>query len=136
MKSLRLMTLMCGAVLISIGALGGFASSAPQEKEIAVVELPDKTMLVKTELQGKYIFVHDDTKMSKGESCLYVYKYSEDQSGRPDPRPDKLVVSFHCQPVHHDKATHIVLTYGMTPTGIFDLREIQFAGSTEGHRVP
>jgi len=46
------------------------------------------------------------------------------------------VVSFHCEPVAHPKAGQIVLTYGMTTAGEFQLREIQFAGSTEGHRIP
>jgi len=130
------MTLVFGAVLISSCAFVAFAAAAPPGKELAVVELSDKTLLVKTVLQGKYIFVHDDSKMGKTEACFYVYEYAQDQAGQPDPRPDKLVVSFHCQPVQHDKATAIVLTYGMTASGMFELREIQFSGSTEGHRVP
>lgn len=134
MKSLRLMALILAAVLISTGALA--ATAAPADKEMAVVDLPDKTVLVKSVLQGKYIFLHDDSKMGKGEPCFYVYEYSQDQAGQPEVRPDKLVVSFHCQRVQHEKATHIVLTYGMTGSGMFELREIQFAGTTEGHRVP
>ena len=65
-----------------------------------------------------------------------MYEYSEDPSGKPEVRPDKLVVSFHCLPVERSKPDQIVLTYGMLSPDLFELREIQFAGSTEGHRVP
>jgi hypothetical protein len=130
MKSV-LMTLIFSTVL-TIAAV----AAAPPSKEMAVVDLPDKTLLVKAVLQGKYIFVHDDSKMSKNEPCFYVYEFTEDKTGQPEVRQDKLVTSFHCQPVQHDKARQIVLTYGMTSGGMLELREIQFEGSTEGHRVP
>ena len=106
------------------------------KKEMAVVDLTDKTQMMKEVLQGKYIFVHDDDKMAKGEACMYVYEYSEDQAGHPEAKPEKLVVSFHCESVQREKAREIVLTYGMLSADTFELREIQFPGSTNGHRVP
>ena len=136
MRIVKLMTSALGALMIAASLLVGAGGAAPPAKETAVVDIPDKTLLVKAVLQGKYIFVHDDSKMAKGEDCFYVYEYSQDSTGQPDARPDKLVVSFHCQPVQRDKSTQIVMTYGMTSSGMFELREIQFAGSTEGHRVP
>ena len=105
-------------------------------RKTSIANIPDKTKLLKTTLQGKYIFVHDDSKMAKGEPCLYVYEYSEDQAGQPEVKPEKLVVSFHCQPVERPKVDRLVLTYGMLSADLFELREIQFSGSTEGHRVP
>jgi hypothetical protein len=136
MKRFLLITLLLGATGVIIGALGSFAKAAPPEREIEVANIPDKTKLLKATLQGKYIFVHDDTKMAKGEPCLYVYKYSEDQAGMPEVKPENLVVSFHCEPVQREKAKQIVLTYGMLSSDLFELREIQFPGSTKGHRVP
>lgn len=112
------------------------ASAGPTGKDMSVVDLPDKTRVMKTVLQGRYIFVHDDEKMASGAACFYIYEYSADATGQPEARPDKLVVSFHCQPVQREKATHIVLTYGMVNSELFELREIQFTGSAEGHRVP
>lgn len=136
MRQHSLMTLSLIIVGILIGASARSVAAAPPVKEIAVVELQDKTHLGKTVLQGKYIFVHDDSRMAKDEPCFYVYEYSENEMRQPEARPEKLVVSFHCEPVTHPMASQIVLTYGMTTAGQFQLREIQFAGSTEGHRVP
>jgi len=136
MKRLLLMTLILGASAVIVSSLASVASATPPGKDIEVATIPDKTKLLKATLQGKYIFVHDDAMMAKGEPCLYVYEYSEDQAGRPEAKPEKLVVSFHCQPVQRGKAAQIVLTYGMLSPELFELREIQFSGSTEGHRVP
>jgi len=132
--SLRILSLI--TLVILMGASAGSAAAALRAKEMAVVNLEDKTHLGKTVLQGKYIFVHDDSPMAKDESCFYVYEYAQNEMGQPEARPEKLVVSFHCEPVEHPKASQIVLTYRMTAAGQFQLREIQFAGSTEGHRVP
>lgn len=136
MKRFLLISLIFGTVAIAFSALVSFASAAPPGKQMSVVEIPDKTKLMKTVLQGKYIFIHDDEKMAQGEPCFYVYEYSQDQAGKPEATPDKLVVSFHCQPVQRNNANQVVLTIGVVSVGLFELREIQFAGSTEGHRVP
>ena len=93
-------------------------------------------MLMKTALVGKYIFIHDEEKMAKGEPCLYIYEYSENQAGKPEALPDKLVISFHCQPITRAKARQLITTVQMRRNGDFELSEIQFAGTTEGHRVP
>jgi hypothetical protein len=126
------------ALIFGAQALKVHAAPPPQKeaKDISVVEIPDKTRVVKTILQGKYIFVHDDERMAKGEDCFYIYEYSLDASGKPDLNKDKLVVSFHCTPVQRPKATQIVMTYGIVNADLSELREIQFPGSTEGHRVP
>jgi hypothetical protein len=136
MKRLFLVGLVVAATAIIASAFASVAAAAPPGKEMSIANIPDKTKLLKATLQGKYIFVHDDEKMAKGEACMYVYEYSEDQAGKPEARPEKLVVSFHCQSVQRDKATQIVLTYGMLSADTFELREIQFPGSTNAHRVP
>jgi len=136
MKRFWQISLTFAALALIVGAQALRAHAAPPGKDMSVVDLPDKTRVMKTILQGKYIFIHDDEKMASGAACFYIYEYSADAAGQPEPRPDKLVVSFHCQPVQREKATHIVLTYGMVNPELFELREIQFIGSTEGHRVP
>jgi hypothetical protein len=136
MKQRGLMTLIFITTVILLGVSALSATAAPPGKEMAVVDMQDKTHLGKAVLQGKYIFVHDDSGMAKGDPCFFVYEYVQNEAGQPEARPDKLVVSFHCEAVTHPKASQIVLTYGMTAAGEFQLREIQFAGSTEGHRVP
>jgi len=134
MKRLLLVTgsLISVAIVCSVSSL----SAAPPEKEMAVVNITDKTKLLKATLLGRYIFVHDNSKMTKDAPCFYVYEYSEDPSGKPEVKPEKLVLSFHCLPIERSKPDQIVLTYGMLSPDLFELREIQFAGSTEGHRVP
>ena len=136
MRRIVLISLSLGVVTILANAAGSLATAASSGKEMAVVDIPDKTKLLKATLQGKYIFVHDNEMMKQGAACLYVYEYGEDVTGKPELKSDKLVLSFHCEPVQREKATNIILTYGMTTAGWFELREIQFAGSTEGHRVP
>ena len=136
MRRFLLITLILGAMVMIAAALASFAPAAPPGKDIAVVDIPDKTRLLKAELQGKYIFVHDDEKMAAGEPYFYVYRYSQDKSGQPEVRPENLVVAFHCQPVQREKRSLLYLTCVMTGDGAFELREIQFAGSLEGHRVP
>ena len=136
MKRLMLMTVILSATALIVSAFASFAAAAPPGTEMAVANIPDKTKLLKSILQGKYIFVHDGSKMAKGEPCLYVYEYSEDQAGQPELKPEKLVVSFHCQPVERSLVTQMVLTYGMISADVSELREIQFADSSEGHRVP
>jgi hypothetical protein len=134
MKSALVIISLVSTLAIFGGSYRLFAS--PPEKEIAVVNIPDKTKLLKATLLGKYIFVHDSSKMAKDAPCFYVYEYSEDPSGKPEVKPEKLVVSFHCLPIEKSKPNQIVLTYGMLAADLFELREIQFAGSTEAHRVP
>ena len=58
------------------------------------------------------------SKMPYGEAFLRVVQ--------------NLVVSFHCQPVERPKVNQPVLTYGVVRNGLFELHEIQFAGSLEG----
>ena len=136
MKRFSQVSLIFVAIAMIVGAQALRAYAARPGRDISVVDLSDKTRVAKTILQGKYIFVHDDEKMAKGEACFYIYEYCADAAGQPEARPDKLVVSFHCQPVQREKARHIILTYGMVNPELFELREIQFTGSTEGHRVP
>lgn len=136
MRRVLLISLVFGSMTMIVSAVGSLAGAAQPGKEMAVVEIPDKTKLLKATLQGKYILVHDDEKMARGEPCFYVFEYSQDPAGQPEVKPDKLVVSFHCEPVQREKANHVVLTYGMASATLFELREIQFAGSSEGHRVP
>jgi hypothetical protein len=78
---------------------------------------------------GRYLFVHDDATMSRGEACTYIYKGdAEIQS--------KLVVSFHCTPVERKKVGHFTIRSVATSPGVATLLEFQFNGDTESHIVP
>jgi hypothetical protein len=116
--------------LVLVG--NGIAQSPPPEskKETVVVEFTDKTKLADVILQGTYVFEHDDSRMARGEACMYVYGYVNGKA-------DKLVVSFHCKPVERVIAKELVMNVEMTRApDVFALKEIQFAGTTKGHIVP
>jgi uncharacterized cupredoxin-like copper-binding protein len=101
------------------------------EKETAVVDLTDKTQVLDKVLpQGKYLFEHDDARMSRGEACMFIYTYKDGKAG-------ELAASFHCIPVDRKPVKLLVVSVAMTKTpDVFRLTEIQFAGESKGHLVP
>jgi hypothetical protein len=121
-------------LLISVPMLLGFApaqsAADSTKKEEAVVDFTDKTKVGKETLLGKYLFEHDDSRMARGEPCMYVYSYEGGKQG-------KLIVSFHCTPAERPRAREVILNVGMTSSSdLYLLLEIQFAGTTKGHIVP
>jgi hypothetical protein len=131
MRRLLLFIVMLGAVTLSSSprlSSPTAASSAPNER--AVVEFMNPVKLLDVLLQGEYLFVHDDM-MARGDVCTYVYKL---EAGKPD----KLVVSFHCIPAQRAKVDRFtVRTVLVSPElRLYEVREIQFAGSSEAHKVP
>jgi len=125
MKRLFLLASILTALVVVIGVSAAQSNSPKQER--ANVEFTQTVKLVDVLLKGDYLFVHDEERMAKGEDCTYVY----DAAG-------KLVVSFHCTPVDRPKAESFrVVTSRMNLAyGPPEITEIQFAGSTEAHRVP
>jgi hypothetical protein len=64
------------------------------------------------------------------QACLSIYTIK-------DGEPGDLVVSVHCQALERPKARSLVVNVAMTTEpDVYKLTEIQFAGSTVGHRVP
>jgi hypothetical protein len=104
-------------------------ASNTSRKQSAVTNFDRAVVLHGVTLKGKYLFVHDDAAMQRGEACTYVYEGNA-------PIPQKLVVSFHCVPVQRVKARRFTVRSVETSSGINELREFQFAGDTEGHAVP
>jgi hypothetical protein len=80
-------------------------------------------------LKGEYLFLHDDEAMARGEACTYVY---EGQAAVTN----KLVASFHCRPAIRTQVQHFTVRTVLNPTGQYELKEYQFAGNVEAHRVP
>lgn len=126
MKRLLLATSMFAALMITIGGFTAHAKTEPKKTERATIEFTQSVKLLNVFLKGEYLIVHDEALMAKGENCTYVY----DKSG-------KLIVSFHCTPVERPKANSFrVVTVRLDPSGLSEIKEIQFAGSTEAHLVP
>ena len=138
MKRMTLIVSIGAAMVLACMALAGLAVAQTPKKEMAVVDLPDRTKMMKEILQGKYIFVHDEERMAKGEPCFYIYKYAQDAAGKPEVKPENLVLSFMCKHQERAKAPQIVLTYTMVAgeADLFEIKDVQFAGSTAVHRLP
>jgi hypothetical protein len=117
-------------ILILVAGVRAQRPAETRSRETAMVEFTDRTKLADVVLQGKYLFEHDDSRMARGEACMFVYTLV---SGKAD----QVVVSFHCKPVERAKVKAVVTSVAMTSTpDLFELKEIQFAGSTKGHIVP
>jgi hypothetical protein len=128
MKSLIILSaVLCALIFGSVSFNSSAAAGSKKQK--AVVNFDAPVMLQGVVLQGKYLFVHDDAAMSRGESCSFVYRGEAEIAS-------KLVVSFHCIPVQRAKANHFVMRSVQTASGTLELREFQFDGDTEAHGVP
>ena len=104
---------------------------ASSRRETAVVEFTETVKLSGVLLRGQYLIVHDEEKMARGEPCTWVYAGNEMND-------TKLVASFHCTHVDRERADSFKITYRrhLTPYETPEIAEIQFAGSTDGHKVP
>jgi hypothetical protein len=130
MKSFLLfIALLCATTLSNSPAVSFANPAGAAKKDRAVTKFSEPVKLMGVTLKGKYLFVHDDEAMARGEACTFVYKGDAEI-------PDKLVVSFHCTPLVRAKvATFTIRTFLASP-GQNELREFQFGGSDEAHLVP
>ena len=99
------------------------------KKEMAVMKFNYTVALMDVSLKGEYLFVHDDEAMARGEACTYIYKGTNES-------PKNLVASFHCIAATRAKAEYFTVRTSMISPGVYELKEYQFAGSTESHLVP
>jgi hypothetical protein len=130
MKSFLLfIALLCVVTLSSSSAPSVANAANAAKKERAVMKFTQPVTLMGQTLNGEYLFVHDDEAMARGEACTFVYKGVAEN-------PDKLVVSFHCTPAERSKAGSFTVRTALTLSGQNEVREFQFAGSTEAHLVP
>jgi hypothetical protein len=127
MKKLLFAASMFTALVITIGVFTAQAKAEPKKTETATIQFTETVKLLDVFLKGEYLIVHDEYKMAKGEDCTYVY----DAKG-------SLVISFHCTPVERRKSDRfrVVTSRSTITNGPADVKEIQFAGSTEAHLVP
>ena len=130
MKSVLLFIALVFAVTLSSSSGTSVSQAANAgNKERAVVRFSEPVTLMGFTLKGEYLFVHDDLAMARGEACTFVYRGNAENQ-------DKLVVAFHCIPTERDKVGHFTWRSEMVSPGQVELREFQFARSTEGHLVP
>ena len=129
MKILLLFVALLCTITLSSGLAPSAASmSDTAPKETAVVKFSQPVQVMGATLRGQYLFVHEDGARARGEACTFVYKGVVEL-------PKNLVVSFHCTPAARAKAASFTVRTVLTLPGQYELREFQFAGSSEAHIV-
>jgi hypothetical protein len=131
MRRVIITSLVLALVAFAGSILSPTGATQATNRETALVDFPQQVKLLGVFLKGEYLIVHDDASMAQGGDCTFVYSRREGQ-------PDKLVASFHCTPVARNNADHFVVRTARL-SGLIEtpeIREIQFAGSNEGHQVP
>ena len=118
---------LCALILGSVSWTSTAATDVGKRK--AVVEFTSPVTVQGVALKGKYLFVHDDAAMNRGDACTYIYK------GEAEAR-NKLVASFHCIHVERAKANSFIVRSRETAPGIVEILEFQFPGETAAHAVP
>jgi hypothetical protein len=132
---MRSKTLVGTSLLVGLVAVGPVVASGDlgsPVRQSAIVFLTEPTLVGSTIVQGPVVFIHDNTKMARGEPCTTVRLFE------PGKRPAEDIASFHCIPtprqvVHKFTVTtrpNVELGFGCV------LTEFQFAGDWEGHGVP
>jgi hypothetical protein len=129
MKQLAFFFVLLSSLLIG-SIISETTGSSAAQKQRAIIQFGQPITVHGVVLPaGEYLFVHDDARMSRGESCTYIYKGTSAISS-------KLVVSFHCTPAQRKKVSHFTTRSVETAPGITQLLEFQFNGDTEAHLVP
>jgi len=118
---------LCALMFGSVSWKGTAASDSPKRQ--AVAEFRQPTTVYGVVLKGKYLFVHDDASMARGNACTFIYEGVAAV-------PDKLVTSFHCVHIERAKVKSFVLRTREAAHGMFELQEFQFGGETAAHGVP
>jgi hypothetical protein len=126
---LLFVALLCAVALSGTSSTSVAGVAKEKQKERAVTKFDQPVSLLGVVLKGEYLFVHDDAAMARGEACTFVYKGVVEA-------PDKLVVSFHFIPKSRKKVANFTVRTNQVWSEINELREIQFARSTEAHLVP
>jgi hypothetical protein len=128
--------LLIAVAIMAVLVLSSF-SSAPtakatgdSSKEVGVMKFRTPVQLLGVMLQGDYMFVHDDRLSAQGKACTAVYEMLAGSA-------DKPLITFHCVPVQREKAKSFLVRMELVSTQplMYEIREIQFAGSTEAHQV-
>lgn len=119
--------ILCTLILGSVSWTSTAATDVQKRK--AVTEFNNPVTVQGVVLKGKYLFVHDDAAMNRGEACTYIYKGEAEL-------PGKLVVSFHCIHVERAKVKSFVVRSREIAPGLTEMLEFQFSGETAAHAVP
>lgn len=121
------LALVGGAVLISTPAAG--SKTLVGKKQKATIQFNQPVIMQGVTLKGEYLFLHDDSAMTRGEACTRVYKGNAEM-------PSKLILAFHCVPMNRAKSDYFIVRTNQVAPGVNEVSEYQFKGDTEAHGVP
>jgi hypothetical protein len=124
------MALLLVATLVPAAvATTGDPGASPRQQ--AIVNFAHPTRVATEILMGRYLVVHDDAKMARGEPCTSFYPLETPGDAHEE------AVSFTCLPHTRPMVDRFTIaTDWDTALKVYILTEYQFAGDTEGHRVP
>ena len=116
-------------VLASVVLLTPRTIAAPAVKW-AAIDLTDTTWIAGAFVSGPVVFVHDDSKMARGEPCTSVHRFE------PGKGMGEEIVAFHCTPRWGKAPSTFTKSTSRVPDGPPVMTEYQFAGDEEAHLVP
>jgi hypothetical protein len=117
--------------LLAASALATSGDRVAPPRQWAIANFTDPVMVTDQILMGRYLIVHDDAKMARGEPCTSFYRFDAAKG------PQEEVVAFHCSPANRKLAETFTLTQiGVPALGITRVTEYQFAGDCEAHGIP
>lgn len=123
-------TLMC-AGLVAAGSFATTRVHATPQRQWAIVNFTDAVAIKGHVLMGKYLVVHDDARMARGEPCTTIYRFD------PVKGPQARELEFMCRPAMRSVCEKTTVSVGYDPAlGVRTLLEYQFAGDSEAHGVP
>lgn len=116
-------------VLMGIGIAVARTTAAPAVKW-AIVNLKDTTVIAGAFVSGPVVFVHDDTKMARGEPCTGVHQFDATKGLGEE------IVAFHCKPRWTTAPARFTQATTTRADGPRVMTEYQFAGDEEAHGIP
>ena len=118
------------ALLISLAVGSAVTSAADPIVKWAAINLVNTTSIAGAFVSGPVVFVHDDSKMARGEPCTGVYRFVPGKGAAEE------IVSFHCKPRWGEAPAQFTAATKNGPNGPRVMTEYQFAGDKEAHGVP
>src|SRR6187200_156710 len=97
-------------VLASLVLLTSRTIAAPAVKR-AATNLTDTTWIAGAFVSGPVVFVHDDSKMARGEPCTSVHRFE------PGKGVGEELVAFHCTPRRGKAPTTFTKSTNRAPDG-------------------
>jgi hypothetical protein len=118
--------------VLAAGTIATSGGGVAPARQWGIVNFVDPVMVTDQILMGRYLIVHDEAKMERGEPCTSFYRFDAAKG------PQEATVAFHCTPANRKIADTLTLTQSRPSTtiGIARLTEYQFAGDCEAHSIP